>query len=215
MLYLGIFVILSAAFDFRFYPNSPIPAAHRDEMIHAVQNFHSLVHVFSARFIILLGGEPIAISYVVDRLLAEFAAAAVNLAKAIRGPEIGDGDDTLSKTLFTAAVEDILHASHPDAFPYYSRCLDRGHKDFLWTGPQVEILPRSDDIVSIIPFTTMGELLDSPSYSIYVTDLDNDAEPPAPPTPPIPSKPTEKAVYRRIRPDDGMDDEEPSKKRRR
>lgn len=50
-----------------------------------MNRFYSLMHIFSARFIILLEGELVALSYVVDRLLAEFAAAVVVLATAMEG----------------------------------------------------------------------------------------------------------------------------------
>jgi hypothetical protein len=181
ILYLGIFVILSPAFDIRFYPDEATAPALQAEMVHAVRCFHSLIKLFSARFIVLLGGEPVAHSYVFDRLLAEFAAAAVAFCKAI--------DETRERASFhiefTAMVEDVLHKSHSDVFPYYARCLDRGHKDFLWTGPKVEVLPRLDGVVSAIHASSMGEVLDSPTHSIYVQDLE--PKPPAQPTAPLPS----------------------------
>ena len=83
IIYLGIFVILSPAFDARFYLTTKPPATLIDEVAYAVRRFHSLLHVFSIRFLVLLDGETVLHSYVVDRMLAEFAAAAVVFAKDI------------------------------------------------------------------------------------------------------------------------------------
>lgn len=82
ILYLGIFVILSPAFDSRFYLSIKPPTTLIDEIAYAVRHFHSLLHVFSLRFLIILDGEAVSHFYVVDRMLAEFAAAAVVFAKA-------------------------------------------------------------------------------------------------------------------------------------
>jgi hypothetical protein len=65
-------------------------------------------------------------------------------------------------------VEDILASSHLKIFPYYSRCLDRIHKDFLWTGPKVEIFPRSQASNFIVPTSKVGVRLDLPSHEIYL-----------------------------------------------
>src|ERR1700678_2915321 len=78
---LGIFIILSPAFDRRFYQN-PSPALVK-EAENAVSHFHSILHIFSQRFIILLDGEPVSHSYIVHQMLAEFAAAAVVFSQAI------------------------------------------------------------------------------------------------------------------------------------
>ena len=70
------------------------------------------------------------------------------------------------------SIEVILLQSHPEVIPYYLRSLDRGHKDFLWAGPNLLILPHSDDFTSIFSLTTKGEIIDLPSYQIYTKDLD-------------------------------------------
>ena len=115
-------------------------------------------------------------SYIVDRMLAEFAAAAVVFAKAVYNPlgedkSNGKGEDEISFSMFLERIEGILQGSYPHVFPYFSRCLNSGHKHFIWTGPQVQILPRSEDIVSVISLATMGELLDLPRHQIYTMDL--------------------------------------------
>jgi hypothetical protein len=180
VLYLGIFIILSPAFDNRFYYGLKPPPPHLKETAHAICHFQSLLHIFSNRFIIVLEGEAMSHSYVVDRLLGEFAAASVALAKATCPPygieDEAEGDHSIPSSTFRDRIEDILLDSHPDVIPYYLRCLDRGHKDFLWTGPNVQIFPRSDDFASLISLTTSGEFLDLPSHQIYTEDLD--------PTPP-------------------------------
>lgn len=183
VLYLGVFVTLSPAFDDHSQLKSP-PTLVK-EAAFARGHFKSLLHFFSNRFIILLEGEPVAHSYVVDRILGEFAAAAVVFAKAIRDSSDegeDDGNDGTEGNLrcsrFVEDMEGILQGSHPRVFPYYSRCLDRSHKDFLWTGPKVQILPRSDEKVrSIFPLTAAGEMLDHPDHPIYNRNLDSSLQP--------------------------------------
>lgn len=128
-----------------------------------------------------------ATSYIVDRMLAEFAAAAMVLAADVLYNPIdedssnGEGEGGIPFSTFKARIEDILQRSYPHVLPYFSRCLDSHHKDFLWTGPQVQIVPRSEDFISVIPVTTMGELRDFPGHQIY--SLDADLTVPAPITP--------------------------------
>jgi hypothetical protein len=175
IVYLGIFVILSPAFDGRFYTKKTPPALIQ-EAAYAVRHFQSLLHNFAIRHIIVLAGVAVAHSYVVDRLLAEFAAASVVFAKAIHksqedegygNGEIGDG---VTFSMFAGSIEHILQESYPKIFSYFSSCLDSGHKHFTWKGPQFMIFPRSDSILDAIHFATAGELLDLPEASIYGTN---------------------------------------------
>ena len=179
VLYLGIFIILSPAFDGRFYYVPKPPSSVVKELTYALRHFHSILHIFSQRFVIALEGEVVSYSYLVERMLGEFAAASVVLAKAVFEPDGAvyepDGTDikdgiTLSQ--FRGQIDDILRNSYADVFPYYSRCSSRGHKDFLWTGPNVQILPRSDGVSSLICLATTGEMVDLPSHRIYTEDLD-------------------------------------------
>jgi hypothetical protein len=174
IIYLGIFVILSTAFDARFYLTTKPPTTLIDEVAYAIRHFHSLLHVFSLRFLVLLDGETVAHSYVVDRMLAEFAAAAVVFSKDIQKVNNDDegGDETTFST-FTKHIEGILQESFSKVVPYYSLCVDRCHKDFVWTGPWIQILPRSQEVMSVLSLTTRGELLDLPAHAIYVVDLDH------------------------------------------
>lgn len=205
VVYLGIFAILSPALDVRFYFGKKTPSHLIEEANHAVHHFHSLLHVFSLRFIILLEGELVSNSYVVDRLLGEFAAAAVGLMKGIEKDD-DDGILGIAQAGFTGMVEGILQRSHSNLVSFYSRCLDRNHKHFSWTGPKLQILPRSEDINSILPLATLGELLDLPGQQIYITCLDLTTS----------SPPTSSAELgkRRSR-DDGSDsaDQRPEKRR--
>jgi hypothetical protein len=169
ILYLGIFVILSPAFDARFYNAKPPPTLIK-EAAYAASHFHYILRIFSERFIILLENEPIAHSYVVNRMLGEFAAAAAVFSKGIReaqGEGEGDEEEKITSFMFLKRLEGILEGSYPEVFPYYSHCFSRGHKHFLWTGPKVQILQRSEALNSIIPFSTAGESLDLPSHEIY------------------------------------------------
>jgi hypothetical protein len=177
VLYLGVFVILSTAYDDRLYNGEKPPPLLLKEATSAAGHFYSLLHRFSQRFIIVLEGEAVSISYVVDRMLAEFAAASVVFARAISDSEGYSSDDEdengIRRSALLGRIENILQTSHAEVFPYFTRCLDSGHKDFLWTGPDIQILPRSEAIVSVIPLITRGELLDLPSHSIYIEDIDS------------------------------------------
>lgn len=170
VLYLGVFIILSPAFDGRFYHTTRSPHILIKEVAYAVRHFHSLLHVFSQRFIILLQGEAILPSYMVDRMLGEFSAAAVVFSQAIHeshGKADDNGDEEGEIGSFAERLEGILQGSYPKVMPYYLRCLESGHKYFIWTGPEVQILPRSEVFSSIIPLTTANELLDLPGHRIY------------------------------------------------
>jgi hypothetical protein len=194
VLYLGIFVVLSPAFDPRFYNGLTPSPAHLKEVAYAVHHFYSLLHVFSQRYAIALEGEVVSHSYVVDRMMGELAAASVVLARGIEeevGIEELEAENRVTSAAVRERIEEILLQSHPEVIPYYSRCLDRGHKDFLWTGPGLLILPRSDDFTSIFFLTTKGETIDLPSYQIYTEDLD--------PIPPIPGDNIAAIGKRRVR----------------
>ena len=176
VLYLGVFVILSTAYDDRSY-HGRTPSNHLlEEAAFAVRHFHSLLHTFSRRFIVVLEGDAVSVLYVVDRMLGEFAAASMVLARGIdegQGDDgVDDAEDRITSLALAEQIESILQKSHREVFPYYSRCLDRGHKDFLWTGPNIKILPRSDPPSSAIPLMTGGENVDLPSHQIYTEDVD-------------------------------------------
>jgi hypothetical protein len=185
-LYLGIFVILSPAFDNRFYSSVNPPANVVAEITYAKQNLYHLFHIFSMRFIIVLEGEVVALSYVVNRLLAEFAAAAVNFSRAIDKSNGDEGDwedkneDAISTSSLTKIIEEILKESYSQIIPYYTSCLVHLHKHFTWTGPKLEILPRLQDFSTVIPLLSLGEMLELPGHQIYSTNLD--PEPSLPPT---------------------------------
>lgn len=195
MLYLSIFVILSPAFDPRFYDEDMVPPALEAELVHTVENFLSLLNIFSAQFVILLNWDPTAHSYVFERLLAEFAAAHVVFGEAI-GDSYDEEEWTQSlKDNFKPIIEYNVHEEYLDVFPYYARCLDHGHKDFFWTGPKIKNLPRSDSIASIISRTNRGEAWDSLTHSIYITDLN----PELPTAPTAPNTPADSSIRVRQR----------------
>jgi hypothetical protein len=61
----------------------------------------------------------------------------------------------------------IINLSYPSIIPYYHECRDRVHKDFIWTGPDLQVVPHSQSLHAIIPLLTMGELLELPGKPIY------------------------------------------------
>lgn len=181
VVYLGIFVILSPAFDRRFY--SKPPPALLNELAYAIRSFHSLMRVFALRSVVLLQGTAVAASYVVDRILAEFAAAAVVFGKGVEVPfgEGNEGSDAgITFPRFLEAVTGIVEEWSPDLLAFFSRRVQSDHKSFLWTGPALEIVPRTEDLLSIIHLAGDGELLDLPSLSIYCKDPDVPLAVPAP-----------------------------------
>jgi hypothetical protein len=129
--------------------------------------FNSFLHVFSQQFVIVLDGEPIAVSYFVDLLLGEFAAAVVGSATAI--PKDLEDEDTkpISYAVVTEEIHSILHSSYLAVYPDFLVCLDHSHKHFLWTGPELQIILESEPFDSIIPLLTMGELLEFLGHPIY------------------------------------------------
>lgn len=181
VLHLGIFVILSPAFDARFY-DKKTPPNLVDERAYAVKHFHSILDVFNQRFGILLEYDLVDHLYVFNRMLGEFAAAAVVFAKPVLESQ-DDRVDGVTYLIFRRRVEGILRVAHPEVFPYYSRCLEGHHKHFNWTGPKVQIFPRSDASETMFPTNLIGALKDLPSHEIY--DSTPPQTPPAPTLPPV------------------------------
>lgn len=173
IIYLGIFCILSPAFDVRFWPGAKGHPNLIEEVSNAVFHFHSLLRIFRLRFIVVLEGELVRHSYIFDRMLGEFAAAAVGFSKAIDRKDDGESFYAIATQGFVGIVEGILQVSHPSLLPYFSRCLDRNHKSFSWTGPKLQILPRSDEVKSMVALSAIGELLELPSHKIYDLNLDS------------------------------------------
>lgn len=209
VIYLGVFIILSPAFDRRFYDRKNLPPCLSEELSHAKAHFLSILHRFSNRFIILLEGDAVAHAYVLDRMLAEFAAASVNMAKETVG-EAGKEEGKISASTIVGSIEDILRDSHPEAFHYYSRCLSGLHKHFIWTGPQIQIIARSEDTISIIHYTSLDESLDFPHHQIYPINVN-----PTPPSSPISSPTLLPQLGKRRERSDGIPADQTAKKRRR
>jgi hypothetical protein len=168
VLYLGVFITVSPVLDTRFYAlMSKGRAALVSEVEHALAHFHSLLHDFSERFMIVVEGETIAYSYVLDRMVAEFAAAVAVLARSLVVPYDHELADGIPPSAIVVRLRGIVQGSYPTVYPYFVECLERGHKDFLWTGPQIQIIQRSEASASIAPLMTVGELLDLPGHTIY------------------------------------------------
>lgn len=181
LVYLGIFVMLSPAFDRRFY--SKPPATLLNEAAYAIRSFHGLMLLFSLRFTIFLEGTAVAVSYVVDRILVEFAAAAVVFARGVEAPNFGQGNDGSSIRItfprFLKTVKGILEEHDPHLLPFFSARTDANHKNFLWTGPELQIVPRSEDVIAIMNQTGDGELVDFPANPIYSQELADSSSAPA------------------------------------
>ena len=87
-----------------------------------------------------------------------------------------DGNDTDNDGITNGEIETqvvaLLQGSHKKLFPYYMHCVDQHHKHFLWTGPELQIVPRTPDITPTIIHTSTGEALDLPSHPIDHFDAD-------------------------------------------
>lgn len=200
-------MILSTAFDRRFYLKPPPTLV--DEVQYAICSFFGLLRVFSLRFVIFLGGTAVAPSYIVDRILAEFAAAAVVFGRGVEGP-FGEGNDGSAVGIpfarFQKNIKGILEESNPDLLPFFLGRVKADHKNFLWTGPEIQILPRTADLISVIRLTGGGELLDFPVCPIYCQEVEDESPASVP------------RVPKRHRPDaqpedsEDMSDEQPKKR---
>jgi hypothetical protein len=210
VLYLGIFITVSPVLDKRFYEVSKHRPILIAEVEHALCHFHSLLHIFCQRFIIVLDGEPIAHTYVLDRMLAEFAAAVVVFTKSLSDSR-DDDDDAIKSCLIVRRLEGLIQSCYPTVLPYFLECVDRGHKHFLWTGPDLQIIRRSESSESIVPLMTVGELRELPAHRIYRETATPDQSSAIPSD--MSSPPTQK---RHVRGDgsDVVDVDQPAKRRR-
>lgn len=211
IVYLGVFVILSRAFNPQFYDPMGTPQALDDEIASAESHFVSLIHYFSDRFVTILDLVAVDCWYVVKRMLAEFGAAVVVFSQAIMaefcrgdmGMDVDDGVENEGKgadgiplSEVKVKVDDIIAQAYPEVMDYYLHCVATGHKSFVWTGPPLTVLPRSEGCNSILPLlTSEGEKLDHPMHPIFVPDAT--LPPPPPPAmsnPSLPAAPTKRRV---------------------
>jgi hypothetical protein len=206
---LGIFIIISRAFDSRFYDVQPSQFLD-DEIASAESHFISLIHYFATHYITILDGVAIDSWYIIKRMLAEFAAAVAVFIQAMddsptEDMEIDDGQenegeeaDVVPPSKVQSKINDIIAESYPELISYYQRCVASGHKHFFWTGPPVTIVPRSDASESIVGLLiSEGEKMDHPTYPIFITDMTPPLTAPPPPPPatsvaPLPAAPTKR-----------------------
>ena len=96
--------------------------------------------------------------------------------KAVEGP-FGEGNERsvveITFARFLAKITGILEDCSPALVAFFLSCVEAQHKNFLWTGPKIQILPRTTDLTSIIQLTGKGELLDLTESLIYVEDVDD------------------------------------------
>ena len=140
ILYLGIFAILSPALDPRFYHGLKLLATLLAEIDCAIAHFHALLLNFSWNYIVILEVEPVVYTYVVNRMLAEFAAATIVFSKAVEEADPEDAKCGMASSIVAGHIEDILQSSYPTVLQDYS--LERGHYYFIWTGPNLQTLPQ-------------------------------------------------------------------------
>jgi hypothetical protein len=135
------------------------------------------------RFFVCLGGRAVAAAYVVDRILAEFSAAAVVFAKAVKVP-LGSSDENpagISFDRFLQAIQGIVGDHRSDLLPFLARRIEASHSSFFWTGPELQILPRTPDNLRVLELMGDGEILDFPDHPIYPQDVEDSLPPSLPP----------------------------------
>jgi hypothetical protein len=187
VIYLGVFIILSPAFDWRFYQTSP-PTNLRHEIGNAIGHFYKVIHVFSGKFTVLLDGEVIVPMYIVNRMLGEFAAAAVIFSQSIANTYNQQDESRLFSV--QDAIECILKDYHPEVMAYYSHCVEQRHESFIWTGPQVDILRSSSSLLAVLSESTSGTWFDLPRHSIYQPETTFSNAQPSPEITPSASAPS-------------------------
>ena len=131
-------------------------------------------------------------------MLINFAATAVVVSEAIAEFWGGDMDidvdglenkgmeaDVIPLSKMKVKLDHIISQSYPEVMDYYLHCVATGHQHFVWTGPTLTILPRSEGCNSILQLlTSEGKKLDHPMQPIFTRpDL---TLPPPPPPPPLP-----------------------------
>jgi hypothetical protein len=169
------------------------PQALEDEITSAESHFLLVIHYFSNHHIAILDLVTVDCWYIVKQMLAEFAAATVVLSEAIAEFRGGDMDvdiDGLENkgnevdvvlSQVKVKVDDIISQSYPEVMDYYLYCVVTGHKHFVWTGPPLTILPRSEACNSILQLlTSEGKKLDHPMQPIFTMP---DMTPPSPSSP--------------------------------
>jgi hypothetical protein len=100
-------------------------------------------------------------------MLDEFAATLMALANAISDGLDDGGGNACHYSLVGIRIFVIINLSYLSIIPYYHECWDRVHKDFIWTGPDLQVVPCSQSLHAIIQLLTMGELLELPGEPIY------------------------------------------------
>ena len=127
-------------------------------------------------------------------MLAEFAAMAMVFSEAIAKFQGGDMDmdidglenkgkeaDVIPLSKVKVKLDHIISQSYPEVMDYYLHCVATGYKHFVWTGPPLTILPRSEGCDSILQLlTSEGEKLDHLMGPIF-TKTDPTLPPPPPP----------------------------------
>jgi hypothetical protein len=217
VVYLGIFVILSRALNPQFYHPAETPQALDNEVASAELHFVSLILYFRTQYFTVLDRVLINPWYIIKRMLAEFAAAMVVFSQEIDEFQRGDMDmdvdgeeaDEIPPSKVKVKVDDIMAQSYPEAMAYYLNCVATRHKQFTWTGPPVEIFPRSADD-TFASLVLMPEKLDYPMRPIFTPDS---SLPPSPLPVPAASNPSLLAAPTKRRGSANNDDLEAKKRR--
>ena len=92
----------------------------------------------------------------------------------------GKEADVIPLSKVKVKLDHIISQSYPEVMDYSLHCVATGHKHFVWTGPPLTILPRSEGCNSILQLlTSEGEKVDHPMRPIF-TKTDPTLSPPPP-----------------------------------
>jgi hypothetical protein len=129
--------------DRRNYTKVGIHWAEQGEMAMARWRYRMLQTIFARHYIVTVDGKPIHPISVFRRSLVEFAAAIV-VYKKTRAHHFVKVDGCNAARL-EEKMKSVFSANHPELVPVLTRLVDEGAESLVWTGPAIEILPRTKD----------------------------------------------------------------------
>ena len=117
-------------------------------------------------------------------MLMEFVAAIVVFVQALDEFQAGTMDmdvddsadegeeaDAILPSKVKPRIDGIISQFYPELIGYYWHCVVSSHKHFIWTGPPVAIMPRSEAWASVFGvLTSESKWLDLPTCFIFNLD---------------------------------------------
>lgn len=129
--------------------------------------YRVLMNWFGSKYATLIGDEWIHPSYLVNRLLVEFAAALVVYKRAMvnGAPEVKICDPSS----FQDAIAAHLETDHPSLVPVWEELITQTEGLFYWSGPAIKIRERTAEFKLFLRLSPDGELSQLANRPIYVS----------------------------------------------